>query len=1066
MIRNTFRTHGLLAGALLLACVARADPAMAVRIALIPGEGERAPKAGLVDLLTAELTKHKDLSVLEREQISKVLAEQELAAGNPSSAIRVGALLGADVFVFVETLPGSLEPALRLHIVETRSGIMLTSILHCGVSPAGEFTALAREIEAGLAKLRTPQNKRRYVGVLKFGSEELDHDLDQLADALGMLLAVDFDAAPSVIVLDREHLERILHEKQLTDMELDLRSSAVLLDAGVKKMTAAGDLRITLAFKSPDGRALKEVVVNGVRGDVTRTRTALFNEVVKALDVRDAPPSPSDPKIEAKTFYQRAKALCGYRDSLRGNPTLYFNDNRARRSAEAIAAATAAYALDPQQDYLYLFAYLSQGMKGKELFNLFWRREVDRFRKEGKPVPEVNAFQFRPLPSTWVAPEGGISPLSDAEIMLDQDTVRQEFSYYAAVGGPPWSSWAVIESPRPLQWTRTTEEWNRYARDLLKLYLDIKRRESTPDNERRSQSFMLGFCVAHQGIGYLVGPEKSEAMEPTFRWMKDQGDDMLGLAARGFYGIAYGRAESAREALEYFITEMPLSHPSRQAKMDAGLMIFVDLLFRTVRDKEERKQYFRRILSPMLTPKEAGRLAAWLRYNAGRSDWRRILDSEMSRAEALDWYKGALDLVSKDDGESKAVSEPERRVRLQLIEEFSETIALLENRAPARTPAEEWGEYEIQRAAIATPRDMRILGEARRVGDGVLLVWTDEHGAKSPATGTVINCAASLVSLDLRDCRQLGGARLKTGSVKTEQSVSDATAGGSRVYVATPAGLVVFHNGAAKVWDKSAGSPGDCIDSLAILGGQVYLGAHGDRGFALHAFDPERAQFTELASSQSRVRRNELDGRFGCFIASMLADETRDCLWIALNYGKGGEECLWRFDRATGKTVARNLSVKRKDGSSRSIPVSYIIDRLGWHDGWIVHWSKGDDCIQPIHPETGETYRLVGGGSETLYGASEAAYAWPVAWFGDHIIARRQVVFSVASHAGKGPDVYRRNVRSGLDLHIRQEPRTLPLNDRLVWDNGRIDFIVQLSDHEALLANREGQFWKLTRKPH
>jgi hypothetical protein len=51
-----------------------------VKVALIPGEGDRAPKAGVVELLTADVSKWDRVVVLEREAVAKVVAKQKLSA--------------------------------------------------------------------------------------------------------------------------------------------------------------------------------------------------------------------------------------------------------------------------------------------------------------------------------------------------------------------------------------------------------------------------------------------------------------------------------------------------------------------------------------------------------------------------------------------------------------------------------------------------------------------------------------------------------------------------------------------------------------------------------------------------------------------------------------------------------------------------------------------------------------------------------------------------------------------------------------------------------------------------
>ncbi|MFA6291047.1 MAG: CsgG/HfaB family protein [Victivallales bacterium] len=54
------------------------------------------------DLLTAELSKQKDLNVIERVEINKILKEQEISSANsPDGYLKLGKLLKADGLVII-----------------------------------------------------------------------------------------------------------------------------------------------------------------------------------------------------------------------------------------------------------------------------------------------------------------------------------------------------------------------------------------------------------------------------------------------------------------------------------------------------------------------------------------------------------------------------------------------------------------------------------------------------------------------------------------------------------------------------------------------------------------------------------------------------------------------------------------------------------------------------------------------------------------------------------------------------------------------------------------------------
>jgi len=67
-----------------------------IRLAILPGEGERAPAEEAIAQLEVALTGMKDITLLERAEVRKILAEQKLSAAglsDPATAIALGKLI-------------------------------------------------------------------------------------------------------------------------------------------------------------------------------------------------------------------------------------------------------------------------------------------------------------------------------------------------------------------------------------------------------------------------------------------------------------------------------------------------------------------------------------------------------------------------------------------------------------------------------------------------------------------------------------------------------------------------------------------------------------------------------------------------------------------------------------------------------------------------------------------------------------------------------------------------------------------------------------------------------------
>lgn len=147
----------------------RVMSADAVRIAVLAGEGERAPKAGVVDLLMVELSKRPDVVVLEREEIGKILAEQKLNTSelmDRTQSIRMGVLLGADALLAVERLGQVQDESrqYRVKVIEAQTGLVAGDRFFNGPKVEQEPAIMAAEMDRNLAWLRIPGEGARYRG--------------------------------------------------------------------------------------------------------------------------------------------------------------------------------------------------------------------------------------------------------------------------------------------------------------------------------------------------------------------------------------------------------------------------------------------------------------------------------------------------------------------------------------------------------------------------------------------------------------------------------------------------------------------------------------------------------------------------------------------------------------------------------------------------------------------------------------------------------------------------------------------------------------------------------------
>jgi curli biogenesis system outer membrane secretion channel CsgG len=304
------------------------------RVAILAGDGERAPQPGLVELLQAAVSRHENVQVLERKELERVLREQDLSAAVNQDApahIRLGEILGAELLVFVERVQADDSVLLRLQSVESRTGIVLSSSLYLESAIEEQIASLQRGVAQALRKSRVNDADRIYIALGEVHSDELVDDLDPQADALAMLLTCDLNQSDSIIVLDRERLPHLLTERDVAGIEQDLKRSVVLLEGGIRR-SEDGALMVTIRFNCMGGRRIEPLSVQIEGTDVQALRRTLVTALIQQLHAVPRVATAMTAVAEAEIFLARGK----------------IREQYGERDA-AIRLMETSYCLDPTQ---------------------------------------------------------------------------------------------------------------------------------------------------------------------------------------------------------------------------------------------------------------------------------------------------------------------------------------------------------------------------------------------------------------------------------------------------------------------------------------------------------------------------------------------------------------------------------------------------------------------------------------------------------------------------------------------------------------------------------------------
>ena len=994
-----------------------------LRLAILAGEGERAPSAETIVLLEAVLSQQPGLALLERAEIDKILKEQELTVSglvDPPTAVRLGKLLPVDLFLFLDriqwphpagverqseaALPRAKGPACRLRIVEARTGIVLAD----GVLSAEELSGDARPALAlvRLARIKqsTPLAQRHFLSILEFRSEEPGESFGGLPWALQGLLPVDLNASPSVVLIDREHLGYLSREQGLAGVELQLKSSAVIVQGGITRTTDEGKLKVQVYLRRAASEPTEplEVVVpaNGVR----QARQLVTQAILDTLQARPAATSALDHQQEAEILRERAR------------------DFRHRGDyASAVAVVEAIYALEPSLKNLESVAAMWRALgfqlgytparkkwgtgrlarsgnstqedmpterkiralrtahRALQLSYDICRSYIERAPNAPRRKDEPKVLRYpvhRPLCLAIQPDEKEVERLWLQNLALQEQIVSSVTAYRARQAGRPepqcLGAWP--DMVREIHWYPRWPE-----RQVALIRRVVNAIEATPPDKEGTAPVAVPFSILGPGlinhcqrIRTGSGRDAERRAFVTLCQELTQGRDPY-VRILGYAGLIVLQEEAldpARQLLDVFARELPPEHPYRARSNRAdpdntAIALLVDVALRTLAREapNDLDAFCRREFGGWIKQGDVARIYAWL----GEV---RLWLSTLERQERWD---AALAIVTTFlDGVAQRSEGGWRKD--WALREFTKRKLGYERRVGHGSGVHQaWQEYEI------LPMDLR----ARRAPAAVV------------TKGKELYCA----STDGRDVTVVAytfGSRVKRRVLGTFPvgRVSGLALRDETLYLASGACVLAIplRGGSVKTYGASEGLPGTGIgvQSFALFQGRFYLGlgiAHGaDSGFA--CYDPQTKASQIIASSTSIKPRNKLDGASTYYVWGILPDRERGCLWLAIEdlaqfRRRGG---LWRYALRTGELT----HVWCDSGSPHISEIKHLRwvgDRIYCHVDWLGHLLVDPDKLSADKvlyrrfpasaPKDGKAAPLFGG-----YGIG----MWPAVFDGDRLI--------------------------------------------------------------------------------
>lgn len=832
---------------LLLAAAALAAPPH--RLAVVEVAGARAVPPAFTALLEAALLRSEAVTLVERGELRRVLAERALTLAAGADALAAaGALVAADALLLLEAGDPGRERVtpVRVRLVDARDGVKLQDVV---VAP-GDGTKLdetAGFVAGRVARrlgLAAAGGARTLVGVIGFTSEEVSRRWDWLSGSLSAGIEGRLGEVPGVVLLERERLHPLAEERVLTaGLPERLRTSAVLVDGSYGIALEGGRADVLLVLRGRrGGETVFEARLPGAVDDVASLARRAAEEVRARLELA-APARAMDADVEVAALLREAEAC-----------------TRVRACDRALRLVEGAHALAPDRVDVRLRLVLA----GRDAFLRVHETPLARTDRAGY-FREILPICFRTL---------GV-----AERIVANDLPH---GLYAGQARSAWvhrpGSWFVdglfdvfaygnLHLGPAQADPETGQEVRSRVRRLFARYREVVKGKDDvlygSILSQASKDFAWHCESAEEAIRFCRGVREETAalLErvacPECATGLDCGGSAYDFEAAPWGGDRARWGPLYRAFLDDLIRDenplLRLSGLRSSARWERG----------SPRSVEQARAGLDLLLDRLVVSMPADAVAPWL------APWaEELLELAWGRAGA-----------AGEDARARHHREKLLEARLRLRAHPPEA-ASGGSTGPAR--------YRLERVADLAPLAP---AEARGLvaGEGLLAVVT----ARPAGPGRV---RWGLVRLDANTRRPLPVVELDRDVEEVRESAATLDSGrgpatavaGATVWVGLPgAGLAAFpEKGPARLLTEEDGLPDRRVRALEAVDGRLFAlvgDAFTDSG--LMEVDPASGRARLLASSRARERRGPLDGRFLQFLC---ADRERRALVLGVEGGPGG----------------------------------------------------------------------------------------------------------------------------------------------------------------------------------
>jgi hypothetical protein len=292
-------------GAMMLARVGAQAGEPSVRLAIV---SQSPATAAAGDLLTAELSQHPSLQLLERTEIDRVYREQALSTAN-TDYLKLGRVLGADGLIILETVQKEGRTTLSTRLVAVKPGVILSMAEYpFPLSDPDPWSKLViGQFQPLFGKLKVLPKDAIPISLLNLRAALKGRETESLEREMNILLLSRLTSEREFFVLERQKLEALANEKEYQPfVDSPFWNGSYVLDGIIDKNGYDPSIVTVSARLAPPGKPVVDLEVQGSRTNLPRLINELTLKLLSTLR-RQGDNSGWSPADEAKQYLDEAR---------------------------------------------------------------------------------------------------------------------------------------------------------------------------------------------------------------------------------------------------------------------------------------------------------------------------------------------------------------------------------------------------------------------------------------------------------------------------------------------------------------------------------------------------------------------------------------------------------------------------------------------------------------------------------------------------------------------------------------------------------------------------------------